>query len=377
MLRRFIAFPYLYFHQNDHLIWHHENNGSYTIKSGYKMALLLEEQQLNTSNTTAVTWWKKFWSLSIPSKVRIFLWRTIQVCLPVLDTLHTRHISDTSLCSLCHREKDTIIHALFHCKRPRKFWKLSNFSIDSLLSTHVSLKELMIHVSTIWSTLQLEQFACILWSLWTKRNKERHGTKPHLIELLLFKAISYLEEFHSACMPKGLAITHQQAGLQSNQPSPKWLNPPSGRLKLNTNASVNKAKQIYGFGAILQNSSGDCIAAMSRPFPDCFKPEIIEVLALIHILQWIKDLQLPVDYIESDSLVVINGLQSQHASFSDFHCLLIDILLSVFNFPGVQITHVKRCANTVTHTLANYALSVSTDCLWLEELPPPLMSIVL
>ncbi|XP_060972532.1 uncharacterized protein LOC133038407 [Cannabis sativa] len=296
----------------------------------------MEEQQPNTNNTTTINWWKKFWSLSIPSKVQIiFLWRAIQDCLPVIDTLHTRHISDPALCSLYHREKETIIHAFFFCKRPRKFQKLSNFSIDNLLSSHISHKELLIHVSTIWSDLQMEQFACILWSLWTKRYMERHGTKPHPTKLLLFKTISYLNEFHSVRKPMDSKLTHQQAHSQSIQPTPKWLNLPLGRLKLNTDAAVNTAMQTFDFGAILRNSRGDTIATMSRPFPGCFKLEVMEALALMHSLQWMKDLQLPVDYIESNSLVVIEGLQSHCASFSDFHCLLADILLLVSNFLGV------------------------------------------
>ncbi|XP_030508959.2 uncharacterized mitochondrial protein AtMg00310-like [Cannabis sativa] len=55
---RIMSIPLSFFHQTDHLLWHHENNGCYTVKSGYKMALLLEDQQPNTSTSAAMSWWK-------------------------------------------------------------------------------------------------------------------------------------------------------------------------------------------------------------------------------------------------------------------------------------------------------------------------------
>uniref|UniRef100_A0A803QQP1 CCHC-type domain-containing protein n=1 Tax=Cannabis sativa TaxID=3483 RepID=A0A803QQP1_CANSA len=209
-VEKILSIPLSPFHRTNHLIWHHEMDGCYTVKLGYKMALSLEEQQPNTSTSPAISWWKKFWSLSIPSK-------------------------------------ETIIHALFRCTRPKKFWKASHFSIASLLSSHAGLQEIMIKASTIHTQLELEQFACILWSLWTERNKERHDQK---------------------LISQQQVPAQQQLVAGPSQPPQKWLNPPSGRMKLNTNAAVDKAKQITGFGAILRNSSGECIAAMSRPFSE-------------------------------------------------------------------------------------------------------------
>ncbi|KAM6557307.1 hypothetical protein CsatB_004326 [Cannabis sativa] len=191
--------------QQDTLMWHHESNGIYTVKSGYALAMHLKDQSPSAS---------------------------------VANILHTRYINDSTTCFICNGDKETIIHALFLCKRAR----------------------------------QLEKFATILWSIWSERNKERHGTLPKQADTILYFALSYLEDYHEARKAQNCVIVSNQSSAKLVSWDASWLNAPSGHLKLDTDAAVDITKHVTGFGAVLRNSSGDILVAMAVPFKGCFKP---------------------------------------------------------------------------------------------------------
>lgn len=68
----------------DRLIWHFEKHGTFSVKSGYRLAHMLVVQDrpssLNTNRMRA--WWSALWKLNVPGKLRFFLWRLFHDCLP-------------------------------------------------------------------------------------------------------------------------------------------------------------------------------------------------------------------------------------------------------------------------------------------------------
>jgi hypothetical protein len=57
-------------------VWDYINNGEYSVKSGYKALSLARSPSANASSSNAAhTLWQSLWNLSIPLKIKHFLWR--------------------------------------------------------------------------------------------------------------------------------------------------------------------------------------------------------------------------------------------------------------------------------------------------------------
>uniref|UniRef100_A0A803PMR1 Reverse transcriptase domain-containing protein n=1 Tax=Cannabis sativa TaxID=3483 RepID=A0A803PMR1_CANSA len=59
-VNKILNIPLMLDEQQDTLMWHHESNGIYIVKSGYALAMHLKDQSPSASGIQAQQWWKKF-----------------------------------------------------------------------------------------------------------------------------------------------------------------------------------------------------------------------------------------------------------------------------------------------------------------------------
>lgn len=109
--------------KEDQLFWHYDKHGNYSVKSGYQITQKIRFPSPPSSSQTSLEVWKNLWSLMLPAKVRNFIWRAVKNVLPTADNLWQKKIIHDTICQVCKRQAESIVHVLFKCKVVRKVWK--------------------------------------------------------------------------------------------------------------------------------------------------------------------------------------------------------------------------------------------------------------
>lgn len=99
--KNIMSIPLSMFRDDDNLVWHFSNSGSYSIKSEYWVACEMKERSLSSNQagpspmTIAANraMWKQIWRLQLPPKLAVFLWRLLQDKLPTNTKLKNNYSS--------------------------------------------------------------------------------------------------------------------------------------------------------------------------------------------------------------------------------------------------------------------------------------------
>lgn len=96
------------------LIWPHVPNGMYVVKLGYRF--LVQEktgpQPSHQVQADSPNIWRQIWGLSVPNKVKNFLWRACKEALPVKTNLMRQKVLAEDICCHCNLRAEDGFHAL-------------------------------------------------------------------------------------------------------------------------------------------------------------------------------------------------------------------------------------------------------------------------
>ncbi|PON45713.1 Ribonuclease H-like domain containing protein [Parasponia andersonii] len=140
--------------------------------------------------------------------------------------------------------------------------------------------------------------------------------------------------------------------------------------------SYSTEGRFTGLGVVFRDHTGSVIAALSKKPEGCFSVEVAELLVICKGLQFAARSGLHVDYVESDVLCIIQGLQSTFPLttnafiFNDVKSLLVFIKCGFCHFT-------PRSVNKVARLLADLVLHSPSDMGWVDFLPLSISSIVL
>ena len=118
--------------------------------------------------------WKIIWSMKIPSKVKVFIWKLCVDAIPCFYELWKRKIKNSSDCPVCRRELETIEYMLFLCEWTMGVWcnACSGLRLDRNTMTRfdVWLQKVVerLRGNKEGNELMLTKIILTCWNVWKK-----------------------------------------------------------------------------------------------------------------------------------------------------------------------------------------------------------------
>ena len=83
-----LSIPLSLYSSKDHYVLHYEDYGDYSVKLGYHLAKSVDQPPSSSNIDQLQSWWSKFWSLKLLTKIKHFAWRALNNALPIGMGLH-------------------------------------------------------------------------------------------------------------------------------------------------------------------------------------------------------------------------------------------------------------------------------------------------
>lgn len=236
-------------------MWMEDSKGQYSVKSGYIML----NRSFSQLQSGGLFKWLRLWSLSIPPKMKNFMWRVLNDCIPTLGNLRRKHVNVHPICKICKLSEETIDHILISCPFASRCWEISNLQV--VLNSDWPIFQRIVMFFDSLDLKVLEVCCSILWSLWNHRNSVVWDNKYKTCAQVLNEASSSLFQWQQAqvCQNRISAHFHRERMLV-------WQPPPSGWKSCSVDAAFEEKenKSAYGFvlrmikARLLQAAEGVC-----------------------------------------------------------------------------------------------------------------------
>lgn len=149
---------------DDSWFWYFDDKGRFSVRSCYRML------QGETS-TRCATFWKRLWSLSLPSKVLHLIWRMCTLWLPTASRLLNKRIQIEEVCQWCRNASEDDIHVFFECEIAHAVWTAVDLHNAIYISPSDSIMDVMSRLFQRCTREQCSLVSVICWLMWNRRNK--------------------------------------------------------------------------------------------------------------------------------------------------------------------------------------------------------------
>ncbi|KAL5543309.1 hypothetical protein UlMin_007093 [Ulmus minor] len=351
----------------DTLLWHYDKPGHYIVRSDYWLATKC--RSISSSSTLSInSWWKRFWRLRIPSKIRIFIWKAYHNWIPSSVNL-TKHGVPTQLrCLICNEVDDTTLHALWGCKALKSLKVMCDSSTPFKLPPQCDFKEYLFFANDSLSLDNLELLCILLWRIWFRRNKWIHKHIWLDDDSCYFWARQHLADFLEANCKKEESSKKEVAT--------PWQAPKVGEVKINSDAAWCRKQKKFGLGSVIRDHTGKVLGSVATPISSSVSVAVAESWALERGALLAKQLRFTAVILESDCFGGTKALENRTPHASELSYVFYSIFYIYNDFHLYKFLYTPRISNQVAHNLARLTLSLENEQTWSFGIPASIIPIV-
>ncbi|XP_058223042.1 uncharacterized protein LOC131332764 [Rhododendron vialii] len=222
--------------------------------------------------------WKSLWSVPIPNKIKMFMWRCSHNVVAIMYNLHRRNVDVLPYCPHRQSHVETLEHMLFQCKSAKDVWHRSPFASA---------------ISSFWGTAHFSKW----WGSISKSFQNSGVTED--MEALFVSIVGLSGK------PGMICFLTAKAGQRP------WCLPPVGMVKINVDDALCKKKMIVGVGLVARDYMGQLFGMASIPFTGLLAPRSVEAMGYREALVFAATNGLSHVIIEGDSLEVVQALTQE------------------------------------------------------------------
>ena len=182
-------------HLDDDVLWHYDKRGEYSVKSGYQLALKMKFSDAPSSSESMSQYWSALWSMELPKKIKIFMWRASNNLLPSTKNIWKRKVLQEPTCQICRKSIESISHALLEYKAAKSIWLQSPFTVPSFKDHSHDIFSILQRMANELRKADLELMVALCWAVWFSRNKFIFKGKKIATNILAAKAESVFDAF--------------------------------------------------------------------------------------------------------------------------------------------------------------------------------------
>ncbi|KAL9663675.1 hypothetical protein QQ045_019066 [Rhodiola kirilowii] len=332
--------------------WLSSGDGSYTVRSGYDLLSEIQRQSMRTGGESSrpgvmTSFWKSFWRLPIPRKVKIFGWRCYYNTLAVGTNLYARNLTEDISCPVCNYKCETALHALCQCWWASAVWQGMDVIEWRRLGSLASLADVLFNLCTTLDPQSAARALVTLWYIWSARNKWKHDNVMLLPQDAVNRIKVLANEFYR---------NHVDSAIHHFQCSDfMWKPPPIGVIKVNCDASWNESTKVGSVAVIARDAAGTVLSIRARHHISCESASDCEGWSITDGLRLCTELRVNKATIESDCTEAVMALNCRnHMRFGHkewFSDSLAALDANVFH----SVMLIRREANSHADSVARYA----------------------